>query len=353
MINWQKYFTPHTVADKIIKLIPNNYQPNLLVDICFGSGNFLKAGLRRWDVECIGIDEKILDEDPGNIKISKFKLNALNQKNISFLKDYSNKIILANPPFGRLDDDDIVENNCFSELSLLAIKSKRIEACMLVSNLSILNNGEILSAIIPENIFTSIKLESFRNLFFSYFDILYIGEAERYFNQCEVRTRIFIGIYNQSKRNLCNKLEGKDKRIPGIKFSVYRGVDNSLILKNKSLINKSCFEKILHFSSKPSEGYNFGYINSNLIKKRKIVHKGDILVSRVGRYCGRVYLIKREYDGYLFSDYFYAITNHNLKVSSKLLLFLESNLKNRIKGLTTNYISKNDILEVLNSLYKI
>src|SRR5690606_27650486 len=112
------------------------------------------AGLMRWEVQGIGIDEKIFDIDEHN-RILKYEFNSLEYENLEFLKSYSNKLILANPPFGKLDYTIKSCNESFRDLLALAINSKRMEACMLVSNLSVLNTGDIFSAIIPENIFTS------------------------------------------------------------------------------------------------------------------------------------------------------------------------------------------------------
>ncbi|WP_367753788.1 hypothetical protein [Flavobacterium sp. WC2430] len=344
--DWLNFYTPMDIANEIISLIPQGYAPTTVVDICVGSGNFLKAASLRWNkINKIGVD---ICPTASIVEITEniYKLDALNLENLCQIDFGANKLILANPPFGKSPNISNIKISAeHQQLHLEAIRSKRIEALMLVSNLSILRKDELFAAILPENIFYSENLKKFNKMFFENFEILYLGDAKEYFKKSEVKTRIFIGkfIVKSKEEYSESKLNSNYK----INIQVIRGIDNSKLLKtlNEDVI---LFDEVVHFNNNEGSIKLKRYIRKNSFSKLLKIEKNDILVSRVGRNSGKIHQVKYEYEGKYLSDYFYLLKNFKKIANGKQLTIMENALLQKKRGLTSRYICKKDILEQMN-----
>lgn len=343
--DWYSFYTPKNVAEMIIDMIPAGYNPKLIVDICAGSGNFLEAALSKWNTEAVGVDIQSID-NLSNKPYTLHLLNALDINNLNFITHKTDKLVLANPPFGKMDSSNISFCYKHSDLQEIAIKSKRIETNMIVSNMSLLKSGEIFAAILPENIFSSEKLIDFRRLFLSYFEILHMGDPEIFFRGSEVKTRVFIGRYIENPL-LINKEKVKES-VESIDYKIIRGLDNSKIIKkSEDFRSTNKYRRIIHFSN------NEGPLSKFYIEKKTNqfkLDKTDIMISRVGRNSGKVFKVDSLFVGKLFSDYFYVVKNIQNLIDEEKRQQLENILINRRKGLTAKYICKKDIKSALSEL---
>jgi predicted RNA methylase len=349
--SWNKYYTPKSIASEIVSMVPDTFVPNSAIDICVGSGNFLVAVKNKWsNTDLIGFDiNKVKDDN--NIKYKFHQINALIIKDLieKTTKYKSNKIVLANPPFGQISHDIIYKNIVKKYLSIHqeAFKTNRIEALMLVSNLSILNKGDYFGAIIPENFFNSEKLRKFKELFIHFFDDITIGESKKYFSGSEVKTRIFLGRFNNKKVINTNIL--KNKRSKEKKIKLLRGIDNSKLIKEEELSNLNTeYKEVLHFSNKIGINKSKRFIKSKNDYNKLIVTKGDSLILRVGRNTGYSYSIKKDFLNKYISDYFYLLKG--ISLDDKEHLILQKSLFSKRKGLTTSYLSKYDIIDSINDI---
>lgn len=345
MKEWSSFYTPKSLAKMIINMIPDDYDPELVIDICAGSGNFLEMATNRWNAEIIAVDIHQIKKLQIK-KCSKYLLDALDISNLKFISKRNKKLILANPPFGKLEQEIITFCNRHPDLQGVAIKSKRIETNMIISNMSLLMPGEIFAAILPENIFSSEKLVEFKNLFISYFEVIYLGEPQIYFSGSEVKTRIFIAKYlghsSISKNDKFLKTKTFDEH------KIFRGIDNSKIIKSlPDNANRDNYQQVVHFSNKEAILHLDCYVNFNKYDDKFILKKSDILISRVGRNSGRVFKVSSSFIGQLFSDYFYIIRGNNSLENDYELKKLELILLNKLKGLTAKYICKKDIEDAL------
>jgi len=346
---WQKYYTPKNVANEIISMIPNNFTPNSAIDICVGSGNFLKAVSRNWEnTKLIGFDINQID---GNQQVEyKFKrIDALDIKDL-ILKTanyQSKKIVLANPPFGRISSNVnyINEIEDYSQIHKEAIKTNRVEALMLVSNLIILKNGDYFGAVIPENFFSSKCLCKFKSMFENFFDNIVTGNSKTCFSGSEVKTRVFIGCFNDNKEHCNIKKKSQEKHF---KYKLLRGIDNSKLIKENGSIRDFSYKEVLHFSNKFGIIKKKRFIKENLKYKNLIVSKNDSLILRVGRNTGNSYSVNKSYLHKYVSDYFYLLKGVKLKKLEHINL--NNLLLKKRKGLTYNYISKIDIIDSLNEI---
>lgn len=339
--DWSNFYTPMPVASEIINFIPHDYQPTCLVDICSGSGNFLNAALSKWNADVVAID---LMPQKSITSYKVHNVDALDLNNLKFLKEVEGKLLLANPPFGKLADG--IKNLCskHSQLQEEAIKLRRVETNMLVSNMSILNDGEIFAAVLPENIFTSKKFVNFKLLFLSHFEILHLGKARRYFPGSEVQTRIFIGSYKSNSVNQIRKSKSAEKQY---NFKAIRGIDNSKLIKSKSDVLLKNFVKVIHFSNVDAKLHLKCSVPENSYSFEKVIEKNDYLIARVGRQSGMVYKPKVEFIGNYASDYFYIIKNADFLKNSELRKKAENILLEKVAGMTAKYLCKSDIMSTL------
>ncbi|MEC4084640.1 DNA methyltransferase family protein [Myroides odoratimimus] len=350
MINWSNFYTPICVADAIIKLIPYSYSPKSIIDICAGSGNFLDSAINRWNVTAIGID--LNPKNPSTKKYVITKKNALDIENLKNLAKINNKLVVANPPFGKLTQPITTICNKHIELQLAAIKSKRIETNMIVSNMSILKKGEIFAAILPENIFTSHNLKIFRDLFLSYYEIIYLGEAEKFFTGSEVKTRIFIGKYLSIPKEKNSNNTNLNFTNSKLNLKITRGIDNSKLFKTIDNFNCDNYCEVIHFSNDLGDLKSKRYTLENTHNELKKLNENDLLISRVGRNTGKIHKVRKSFIGKYVSDYFYIIKDGK-KFLDDYIEELEPRLLLKSVGLTVKYLRKADLEKEILSLLKL
>jgi hypothetical protein len=346
---WTPYYTPKKLAAEILKLIPSNFRPEVVVDICAGSGNFLESALdKKWsNAKYLAFDISTNKKLQNENRLDFTKLNSLDtSKLIEKINVRKTKLVLANPPFGPYNQKLSFKTNTnrkrLSQLFIEANKIPRIEAKMLYANLSIMKSGDIFAAILPENIFSSQTFATFKNEFLSHFSIIKLGRPSKYFNSCEVRTRIFVGILLNKKIKL--KKRNSSKKTSSLQ--IIRGIDNSKLLNEER--TKESVREVLHFNNPKGYQEKQKYIEFDIIYNKKIVSKKDLLVIRVGRHAGKAFNPRPSFLGKLFSDHFFLIKDTKLTKSGKISF--EKKLQINLKGLTTRYIDKKSIERALNSI---
>jgi hypothetical protein len=345
MENWSNFYTPKTIANEIVSMLPKEFNPVVAIDICVGSGNFLNAAANNWsDIKLVGAD---IDTSLVDRKLQgKYQLYQLNALKIDKLRDAisantSNKLLLANPPFGNIDKNfDQCNGNLHIELSNEARKLNRIEALMLVSNLSLMTEGDYFGAIIPENFFTSDKFLKFRTIFLSFFEEIKIGNTKKYFANSDVRTRTFIGRYKFE--NDTNEIQKKIKRVENINLKLNRGIDNSKLTASTA----DTMKEVLHFSNKRGEILTPKFTHIDNCRKELLVKTNNTLILRVGRHSGLVFNAKKTYLNKYISDYFYLLKDIKLSLIERNAL--KDQLLEETKGLTTKYITKVQIERAIN-----
>ncbi|OXA78909.1 N-6 DNA Methylase [Flavobacterium aquidurense] len=346
--DWLNFYTPANIAAEIVNLIPQNYTPEMVVDICVGSGNFLSAASNRWQgCSTLGVD---ISPNLKAIDISDeiYKMDALNLKDLETINFKLNKLVLANPPFGKLDysTKNVYYSEKLAELQIEAIKTKRIEALMLVSNLHILNDMDLFGAILPQNIFEAENLKRFKEMFLAHFDVLYIGTPGKYFSKSEVKTRIFVGKFI---KEVNYKENVKIEKSIEIECRVLRGIDNSKLAKNVN-INNGEFDEVVHFSNNDGKISQKRYVKKNTFSNDLKIDKYDVLVSRVGRNSGKIHYALKAYLKKYPSDYFYLLKDFKKMATEKQLQNMENCLLEKKRGLTTKYLCKKDITEQIQKI---
>ena len=350
MKKWSQFYTPPELANLLLDSIADKYTPTNVVDICAGSCNLISAAAQRWpNAKLFGSDiEKVSHKLIGHNTIPINKIDATDTKKIiSTYKRKRKKIVLANPPFGYYKS--LFKPSIPSHLKKLYNVSERvnrIECEILISNLSILNKGDYFAAILPENIFTGEKMEEFRLILYNFFEELVVKTHSIKFEKTEVLTRILTGIYNPKIKNKLSEINQDFTKNEQNIFQVIRGIDNSILMdksKKKSNI------KVLHFNNLNGDLLQTKTVAYNKKYESKFVAKNDILIFRVGRNAGKIFIPDNRHIGHPPSDLL-LILKEAKKLGKRRLRNLEIHLQEKRKGLTSKYISKRDVLNSLNEV---
>jgi hypothetical protein len=346
--NWSRFYTPHAMAETIVDAISPHFTPKTIIDICVGSGNMLARARQKWpDAFLIGVDLVLSNELSTtawqNLTLHEF--NALEYDRITRLSlPEGNLLVLANPPFGFSKSRPLLNNSSLSQLNYLAIKSGRMEALMIISNLLLLKVGDWFGAVLPENIFTSEKLKEFRNLFLEHFDNANIGKSKLGFKSSEVNTRTFVGRYigpvirekkqvRYSKILITNSLKEQ--------FPLIRGIDNTKLIHRQ--VSTTNDKEVLHFNN--SNKINVMFLQNSLHDyKYQTVYPDDLIIVRVGRNAGTIVIPDEKSIGKLISDHLIIIRNGRSLPFDNIKRIMDSIIRKN-KGLTTKYIAKQDIWE--------
>jgi type I restriction enzyme M protein len=332
-------------------MLPKKYEPEIAIDICAGSGNFLNIAKSKWEnIDLVGVDLNLGELQILNISNDLYKFDALNIPRLK--KELAphlskKKILLANPPFGKVSSKNLLPINStkLDQIYNEALKSRRIEALMLVSNISILNKGDYFGAVLPENFFTSLKLKFFKEVFISYFDEVIVGEPDKYFTQSEVKTRLFIGKFNKIRNvDIINDDDLHDE--PSRSLKLLRGIDNSILINQDETDGINNLNEVLHFSNNEGRVLKRKYVKISDRYKRLIVSENDILILRVGRNSGKIFIPSQEHIEKYVSDYFYLLKD--VKLNDYQIKLLNELFGKSINGLTSKYLAKKDIVISLN-----
>lgn len=354
MNNWKQFYSPESLSKLLVSLIPDDFVPENVIDICAGSCNLLHAAKTRWtsakyhasDINSIAEQHKF-----HNLPLKIDTLDALDIRTISSrYRTLRKKLLLANPPFGRSMISRTWEGYLdFPNLSRSIISLNRIECQIIISNISILETNDIFGAILPENIFSSERFQEFKYLFLSLFDNIIVKTNDIEFANSEVNTRLFIGRYKGSTLN--KFIDQNPNASPSDleeNFPLVRGVDNSILIKN--LENEIFPIRILHFNNIEGELMSFRGLSEEVSSlKAKIVDKNDLIILRVGRNSGRIITPDNRHFGHAVSDLMFILKNGKA-LGNERIKKLQELLLSRTKGLTTKYISRNDVYSSLTDI---
>jgi type I restriction enzyme M protein len=351
--DWGRYYTSPEYSKTIVEQIDSGFRPKSVVDICAGSGNMLIAATSKWpDAELIGVDVKlspdIQTKSNSYLNLSLHEFDALNTRLLSEIEFRSPKVVLANPPFGVLPlvfSKSKVQNSNLLNVDEVANATGRIEAVMLVSNLSILNKGDWFGAVLPENLFSGDKMSEFKSLFFNFFELTSIGKHQFSFQGSEVRTRSFVGRFNGGSHLPIVKNAGKVEPSKSIqlKYRLVRGMDNSKLISNPRGFDRQLVKEVVHFNNPSGKMDNPRYLVEKKPTDRYKIDHGDLLILRVGRNAGEIIVPSSLHLNKLISDHFILVKRGEALLTSRQINMLGYELRNSTKGLATKYVSKKDI----------
>ena len=362
-----KYYTPKGLASKIIELIENKPYENV-IDICCGSWNLLHAAKEKLNCHFItGVD---LDENVKKYRMPKEKFFQEDGREYA-LRYYRKKkyeLVLSNPPFGLLSDDDRIMKENLTNHSYTPILNKRFENEMLVANMLLVKQEGVLIAVLPQTFVLGISNLNVRKEITKEFQIdAIIKLPEGTFKRNDIRAcAVIMRKSKKSKGTILYEALHSDEWV----LNVIESIDSRYI-------NSGCWENCNSTVEKKYDVLIFrGRINSKELQengRRKIYHCssliekgiwkpsvkrvdgfysdrtteiGDILINRIGKMAG--YWCICHSRGYLVSDCIIVIRN----ASRECIRQLENNscegrLNIPLRGVSTQYITKSDIQKLM------
>lgn len=380
---WQKFYTPKLVAEFIGGLVKED-NPKNAVDICVGSWNLLRILSDKWsNIEIYGID---IDSSSQNKALKGAHFKCLDGREYALqCLEHNRKfgIVLANPPFGK---ESYLNYSRYSLLPGYKSLSKsalgRIESTMLLANLSLVEKGGTLIAIVPRTLINgdwALTLRKFvaNNYFLQ--TIIHLPSAV--FGR-DISTSIIV-IQNKKLPIELLTTEAYSARLiddKGLfethsltKFDYSQMIDgrwfncvkpisahsdiqilrgnisvSELELRGENpVIHSSDIRRIGFSGWKPTRFTSLKH-NSQIITK-----SGDIIMVRVGRNCGQVTRAQGHIQ-FPISDCIYIIRHEDIKKTNNLWKHLNSPIYQKDlsllkKGIGSQYISKSNLNNYLSA----
>ena len=363
------FYTPPPLADALLKLLPKRDYRHI-VDICCGSWNLLFSAKKKYPkADFLGVDTDSASKQ-GCFEGATFL--CADGRTFSLNAENRYDLVLSNPPYGLLNEEERV----FRDSNYGTIKSlnnKRYENEMIQANLRLVQDDGIALFILPNTFFRGESyLQIRKDLSYNYTIKSIIELPKDTFGKSNISTcaLILVNSKHANENTILYKAKtyntgwrikkiyeiDKSKLITGnwlddtfVKdnygenIKIYRGNISSSdfteqgdrVFHCSSIINKKCWEPSVRFCS-----------NSEKIKKAKKVFPGDIIVNRVGRFAG--YWCVSTKEGYI-SDCLFAVRPAEKLDICKILKekSRKGKMKIKLRGVTTNYITINDILNIL------
>lgn len=349
------YYTPEELAVCILKLI-GKVKINTAIDICCGQGALLRAAERLFPgAALIGVD--ILDDDfHKELKNCTF----MQSDGFDFVKENKGTydLILSNPPFGYSKE---VKMEGIKELN-----RKRIECQMMNANLSLMHSKSWMMIVLPSTIITGVTCKSIRrelahcykihsvvqlpdDTFGSHliktFAVLLNGRIDNkptkfYYAVCDTKRWKL----QETKEIAFTKIQKGDWYVGEtttgrLDVTVFRGVISSRDFSDDGAPVYHCATKN-KLEWQPSIRYT-----RMKYDPEKVARKGDIIINRIGRFCG--YWCVCQYENICISDCIIVIR----KTEGIVEKMKENSINGRLdipsRGVATKYVTKGDIINKL------
>lgn len=353
------------LANELVKHLPRRKYESI-VDICCGTWNLLAAAKKEYPhakIYGVDIDENISNYTLGDANFALDDGRSFAEKEKEANRTYD--LILSNPPFGRLLDDEVYWKQESDNENFSALKCRRYELEMMLANIYLAHEGSMLLFILP---ITFIKGETFKKARkqiakeFAIYEIieLPINTFERgristaaVIMEKKVNSRKDISIHRASFRNLIWEFEAisvqKSREVKKGNWIRTVTSESSINIRRGTVHSgKMCGGQniVLHCSS----NYDEKKWEPSLRYTEQIdgicAESGDILVNRVGKGAG--YWCINTMDNVQISDCLFVIKNDGEGLLKKLCdNTVEGRLNIEMRGVSTFYITKSDILKLL------
>lgn len=368
-----KYYTPKELARSLIQLLPNHNYARV-IDICCGSWNLLHAAKEFYpNAELTGVD---IDKCAREFTLEDSRFFNVDGR-LFALQEYENRstydLILSNPPFGYLKDEERVFTHGCTEIYYAGLLNKRYENEMTQANFLLSHNNSvhlfilpstfvegtsnikarrdiskkysILSLILlPKETFGSSKINTYaiimnkganQNTTTNIFEANNYSEKWSINKVCEVP---YAEVINGNWSSNCiNNLEDNDY------FDIYRGNIGSGDFSDNGIEVLHCSNKIEKAIWKPSVRY---YNENKLGKVCKKAKEGDVLINRIGVKAG--YWSINKYNNIAISDCIIVISPKNSDTIKLIERFsTDGRLNVSLRGVATKFINMCDVQQLL------
>ncbi|SFT33441.1 type I restriction enzyme M protein [Lachnospiraceae bacterium XBD2001] len=356
------YYTPISLAEEILKLIPRQ-DYRTIIDICCGTWNLLAAARKYYpESKYYGVDVDGRAQH-NMFEGAQFFLNdgrKFSQDAVAAGKKFD--LILSNPPFGRMNEDESYWRRQDENMPFSALISRRYESEMMLANILLAHDNSVLVFILPITFLIGESYEAARKQISEFFSILEIVELPvEAFAGNNLKT-VAIVIKKRKKECLQTnyriakykdgtwlfdsfktiEIDGgnwEGKKLKGSAVLIKRGKIHSGELTGGN-------KKVMHCSSKFDGKCWKPSIRSTDCECGIYAERGDIIINRVGRGAG--YWCVNKSDRVGVSDCLFVIKNPTEDVERRLLRNTkDGKLCVPVRGVSTRYITQKDICSLL------
>ena len=360
------FYTPKDLAELLLKFVPSQRPIRSITDICCGSWNLLSAAKARYpDAKIVGVD---IDETlvKGCLENAEFVHSDGREYADSQVKqNLSFDLILSNPPFGALKEDE----KKYTEKGNALTESKRYEAEMLWANYQLMNSNSIMIIILPSTYVDGTAYKKYRRWIAqncNVLDVIHLPQntfgksklktvalvlGKKQTPNTNVSTNFHQASYNNQwsishthtlthttiESGIWSTLPATSSVVDGLQ--IFRGNVSS-----KQFLDAG--DEILHCSSTFYRSYwrpSIRKCTESTVTHPKYAKRGDIVINRIGRSAGYwcIYHEKKR----LVSDCIIVISSPS-KETIELIQKMSDNhrLNVPLRGVSTQYITMEDIV---------
>lgn len=360
------FYTPKDLAELLLRFVPQQKRINSVIDICCGSWNLLSAGKARYpNAKIVGVD---IDETlvKGCLENAEFvHSDGRDYANSQVKQNLSFDLILSNPPFGALKEDE----KKYSEKGNTLTESKRYEAEMLWANYQLMNPNSIMIIILPSTYVDGTAYKKYRRWIAQNCNVLdVIHLPQNTFGKSKLKTVALVlekkliantgvptnfhqAIFNEQwsishthsltcttiESGIWSTLPTPPALVEGL--HIFRGN-----ISSKEFLDTG--DEILHCSSTFYRSYWRPCIrkcNGSTVAHPKFAKRGDIVINRIGRSAGYwcIYHEKKR----LVSDCIIVISSPSKEIVELIQTISDKNRLNvPLRGVSTQYITMEDIV---------
>lgn len=364
------FYTPKDLAELLLRFIPQQKIVNSITDICCGSWNLLSAAKDRYpNARIVGVD---IDSASADCRLANAEF--INSDGRQFANNQSAQaqsfdLILSNPPFGALKED---EKKYFDKGNALT-ESKRYEAEMLWANYLLMHSNSMMIIILPATYVEGTAYRKYRKWIAEHCNVLDVIQLpQNTFGKSKLKTIALVlekkhGHKNHVSTNFYQASFDKQWNIShaytlshtAIENGVWSNtlpvpvVPNDLILFRGNISSKffrDTGDEILHCSSSFYRNHwhpGIRQCDVSTIAHPKFAKRGDVIINRIGRSAGYwcLYHGKKR----LVSDCIIVISSPS-KDTIATLQKISNNYRLLVplRGVSTQYITMADIVSEIN-----
>lgn len=366
-----KFYTPPELSECLMTLLPQRKYGNI-IDICCGSWNLLEAARKRFgSANYVGVD---IDDEAQNNCFAQAVFQCKDGRIFAMEEKERYDLILSNPPFGYLKEEErAFADEATKAKCIRGLCNKRYENEMMQANLFLAKESGVMLFILPKTFFEGDSYQSVRQELCRRYTVLSVIELPiETFGSSRISTNALImaNIGKQKQQARLQKITRKREKWEAeeiAEIAVDRLLEGTWIrARNKQktenriyvfrgTITSSQFNKsgkgieIYHNSSIIKNGIwqpSVRYCNEKYLDKSHTAMPGDIIVNRVGKSAGYWCLNKR---AGIVSDCLLVVrASGDKEICNRLLRnSIEGRINIAVRGVTTKYITKRDILDLL------
>ncbi len=366
-----KYYTPENLAEFLVLLLPQKHYRSV-IDICCGSWNLLNAALRTYsELTCVGVD---IDRNAERHKPDNASFHCCEGREFAIKTTEKYDLILSNPPFGLLSDDQRLFYLMEQSSLLSSLCTKRYESEMTQANLLLARPGSVLLFIWPSTFIEGDTYRKMRKEIAQDYTVNWIAKLpDNTFGKPCIAT--YAVAMTKEREHKCatvcweiykngeewcqrNQRQLKQQDVCNGNWSEFlsSAADNSISVIRGNICGKELKKNgsnedvaVLHCTGICKDGNwqpIIRYAKSNILQEtERIVKKDDILICRIGRSAG--YWCKNPYDNVLISDCILMIPFEK-RIFDRFEKFSKGGrLQIPIRGVTTKYVTARDIRRIL------